>query len=156
MNAPILFMLAAPTCPAGWHPVPGAQPSRAGDAVALVLPSLYPLESAEITGEQAAMLAACLPPEGYAPERTEATGGEVIERTLGRWGQRVLDAEHFRGFAFPAPALAFVRAAHPGVEWAPGGADGYHDIGEIDLLHGWVEGRCVAVVCRLAPTPESL
>ena len=56
MTAPILFMLAAPTCPAGWHPVPGAQPSRAGDAVALVLPSLYPIESAEITGEQAAML----------------------------------------------------------------------------------------------------
>lgn len=149
MNAPLLFMLAAPTCPAGWHPVPGAQPPRAGDAVALVLPSLYPLESAEITSEQAAMLAACLPPVGYVPARAERWGD--IE-SQGRVGH---SAERFFGFWFSVAAIDFVRQYHHGVRWSFGGADGFADITEIDLLHGWVEGRCVAVVCRLAPTPES-
>lgn len=151
MNAPLLFMLAAPTCPAGWHPVPGAQPPRSGDAVALVLPSLYPLESAEITSEQAAMLAACLPPEGYAPERAEYTGDAITAE-----GHVNHPAERIGGFWFSRPALNFVRTAHGfDVRWSFGGADGFADITEIDLLHGWVEGRCVAVVCRLAPTPES-
>ena len=152
MSAPVLFMLASPTCPAGWHPVPGAQPSRAGDAVALVLPSLYPIESAEITSEQAAMLAACLPPEGYAPARTDAGGERMTPGTLAPGAP---DGERFGGLWFARAALSFVRLAHPSVRWSYGGADGFHDITEIDLLHGWVEGRCVAVVCRLAPTPES-
>lgn len=146
MNAPILFMLASPTCPAGWHPVPGAQPPRSGDAVALVLPSLYPIQSAEITSEQAAMLAACLPPVGYAPERTEATGiRDPLTLT-----------ERIGGFLFHVAALDFVRLAHPAVRWSFGGADGFHDITEIDMLHGWTAAwGCVAVVCRLAPTPEA-
>lgn len=148
MKNPILFMLASPSCPPGWYPVPGAAPPRSGDAVALVLPSLYPVSGAEVTAEQAAMLAACLPPEGYVPERMDLGGIWIND------GSRTID---FFGFQFSAVAIDFVRAHHPGVRWAPGGADveGFHTITEIDMLHGFVDGRCVACVCRMAPTPEA-
>ncbi len=144
-HAPILVMLASPTCPAGWHPVPGAAPAPgAHDAMALVLPSLYPLAFGMLlTADDAACLAACLPPEGFEPAKMEAAGPRD-PLTL---------TERIGGFLFHVAALDFVRLAHPAVRWAPGGADGFGTITEVDLLHGWTAAwGCVAVVGRLAPT----
>lgn len=146
MRNPILFMLASPSCPPGWHPVPGAAPPRNGDAVALVLPSLYPIRGSSVIMEQAEALASCLPPEDYRPERTEIAGLWIND------GSHSLE---FFGFRFALAAIDFVRAHHPGVRWAPGGADGFHTVTEVDLLHGFVDGRCVACVCRMAPKPEA-
>ena len=114
--------------------------------MALVLPSLYPVRGSEVKHAQAAMLSSCLPPEDYRPS-VEAIQGKRDPVTL---------TETIQGFAFHVAALDFVRLAHPMVRWAPGGADveGFHTITEIDLLHGFVNGRCVACVCRMAPRSE--
>jgi len=144
MIAPILVMLSSPVCPAGWYPVPGAQPAPGmTEALALVLPSLYPPRGAQMSEDARAALAACLPPEGFEPEKMEVSGPR----------DPVTLTERIGGFLFHVAALDFVRMAHGvTVRWAPGGADGFGTITEVDLLHGWFAGRCVAVLGRMAPT----
>jgi len=159
--SPILVFTAPPMFTPGNVAIPGARPRIGSTAYGLAVSRLVPLLAPELSTDARARLRTCLPPVGFVPPSLTTKGEEVEIRAgllsvpiPGRamQGPPVDRCERIGGFLFQRAALDFVRAHHPGVAWAPAGAEGFSCITEIDLLHGFVSGQCVAVVCRMAPT----